>query len=165
MQLDKAKLKTIRLLFPLHREGLSSYLSPILGQYAIKNADFINDFITAFTKYTDDSFANLINVDSLETGGVLYDETLFVPLLLNVYRGGKFSIKVTLPALGFLFSSSFKKRRRIYKRLLRGEVSLLRNYKKLFQITIFKMSKVATNNNTEILEHYKQVRNALYQTN
>jgi len=114
--LDKNRLKTVRLLFPLHRESLSSYLSPILGQYAIKNTDFITEFVKNFHIQTNNAFKDIITLDSLEAGGSLYDETLFVPVYLNVYKGGKFSMQINKPSLGFLFSNTFRRRRRIYKR-------------------------------------------------
>lgn len=114
--LDKNRVKTVRLFFPLHRESLASYLSPILGQYAIKNTDFISEFVKKFNIVTDNVFKDLISLESAEAGGSLYDEILFVPVYLDVYKGGKFNMEIKNPSLGFLFSNMFKKRRRIYKR-------------------------------------------------
>jgi hypothetical protein len=141
LQIDKLKLKTIRVLFPLHREGLTSYLSPILGQYAIKNAEFINDFIVRFNIFTKNSFKEQLNTEAAEAGGALYDEILFVPLLVSIYKGGKFNIVVNPPALGFLYSYAFKKRRRFYRNLFNNSsrrLSGLRNYKKLLQLSTFR---------------------------
>ncbi len=168
-QVDKLKLKTIRVAFPLHRDALSAYFSPILGQYAIKNTDFIQEFIISFHKATSERFKGLLNVENLETGGSLYTEELFVPVILNIYKGGKFTLKVNTPALGFLYSIGFKKRRRFYRRLLNLEYQVLRNYKKLLQVISLKIldnySPLTLKSPlfTTLLNEYKDIRNAYHQ--
>lgn len=146
LQVDKLKLKTIRVMFPLHREGLTSFLSPILGQYAIKNSEFISDFVAKFNLFTKNSFKEQLNIESADSGGALYSETLFIPLLVKIYKGGKFDITVNQPALGFLYSNTFKKKRRFYRNLFNGrKLQGFRNYKKLIQLTTFKLLKESDN--------------------
>jgi len=178
IQIDKLRLKTIRVLFPLHREALAAYLSPILGQYAIKNNDFISEFIANFHIVTNDSFRGLLNVEGAEAGSSLYNEQVLVPLILHIYKGGKFIIKINRPAVGFLFSTCFKKRRRFYRSVAHsGDLIGFRNYKKLVQISFFKLpllveddnkndvKKIASNNIffSNLCKQYKETRNALHQ--
>lgn len=113
---DKLKLKQVRVLFPLSKENLSSYFSPILGQYAIKNTEFIAAFIKQFHERTSNIFLLAFNSEPSEERGLYDNEELVVPLLLNIYKGGKFTILVGALSAGFLFSTCFKKRKRLYRR-------------------------------------------------
>jgi hypothetical protein len=170
-QIDKLELKTIRILFPLHRDALTAYLSPILGQYAIKNNEFIAAFIENFHVVTQGVFKSVLNVEGAEAGGSLYNEEVAIPLIVHIYKGGKFIMEVNTPTIGFLFSTCFKKRRRFYRYLINKKLAGLRNYKKLIQISFFKLDGRAKKNtdifNTPIsnilLKQYTGVRNALHQ--
>lgn len=163
---DKIKLKVIKMLFPLHKENLTAYLSPILGQYMIKNSEFLAQFLSDFHKATNSIFIDSLTPQKVELGGSLYVDQLFIPARVTVYRAGKFKIVISFPELGFLFSGFFIKRRAIYKRVVRGQLELLRNYKKLFQITIFKsFGTLEAGLKAEIAKKkYAQVRSALFQT-
>lgn len=115
---DKSTIRSVRTVFPLNRPGLTTYFSPILGQFAIKNTDFINEFITKYHIVTRNAFKDVFEEGSEETG--FYDEELMIPVNIIVYKAGKFNLQVDLPALGFLYSTYFNKRRRIYKCNSRG---------------------------------------------
>jgi len=102
--MDKQRQKQIRVLFPLHKESLTSYFSPILGQYAIKNSEFIQNFVLQFHLSTNNSFKELFNIENIEEKG-LYGEELLIPLLVTIYKGGKFSLLINLPSIGFFLKS------------------------------------------------------------
>jgi hypothetical protein len=172
LSIDKARLKRVRVLFPLHREGLTSYFSPILGQYAIKNTEFLATFVKQFHLVTHDIFKATFNEDAVEERGLCSDE-LIVPIIVDVFKAGKFSLTILTPSVGFLFSLCFKKRRRIYRHLNK-KLKALRNYKKVFQLAMFKRytnvfvtSKTLFASNATLFSinasTYNEVRNSIHQ--
>lgn len=127
---DKLRIKKVLIVVPLHREGLTSFLSPLLGQYGIRNVDFVTTFASTFNAKTLNIFSSDIVIDDLEAG--LSDELLSIPVYLSIYKNGKYTLDTGYPAAGSLFNMLFKKRRRFY----RGK-TLYRNFKKLFQLSTF----------------------------
>jgi len=162
---DKFRTKQIRVLFPLHRENLTSYFSPILGQYAIKNSEFINVFLSMFNDFTNNRFKDSLNIDNADENGLYPNMELYIPLIVNIYKGGKFSLIIALPSLGFLYSKCFKKRRRYYKRFIDRSLLILRNYKKLVGFSIFKTNSFNLMG-APLIERslYKNIRNSIHQT-
>lgn len=165
---DYLMIKRVKILFPLHRGALTSYFSPILGQYAIKNSEFIIKFIEDFHSISNNLFKSEFSAESTEDEG-FYSEELLIPLHLLVYKGGKFGLQIKSPTTGFLLSITSKKRRRIYKRR-QGNITLLRNYKRIFQLVVMRsinavvLSNRAGNYDFSVtLPQYKNIRNTLYQ--
>lgn len=158
-------------MLPLHREGLTSYLSPLLGQYGIRNIDFVTTFIQAFNAKTLDVYASSISADDLELG--LSDELLSVPTRLTVYKNGKYKIDIERPFIGSLFNLAFKKRRRFHR-----QGTPYRNFKKLFHLSLFSRYGTSTlgameqlyekdrfynfENDLFLKQNYAAVRNSLH---
>ena len=155
-------------MLPLHREGLTSYLSPLLGQYGIKNIEFVTNFVAAFNEKTQSMYSGDIMVDDLELG--LSDEVLFIPIALTVYKNGKYIIETGYPSVGSIYQTTSKKKRRFYR-----YKNFYRNYKKLLQLTSFTMYvNIAMQNELKFLYGqnafnssafrltYAEVRNSLH---
>lgn len=164
-KIDRLKLKEVLILVPLHRDNLTSYLSPILGQYGIRNSDFLKVFVDEFNKSTDFAFEKLIALEGVDSGNSLSDFELTVPVKLKIFKAGKYEISILPPHLGFLFSSKFGRFRR---RLRRGRI--IRNYLKLYKLALTQnnhftvctepLNPVRLNNFVQ--NSYKSVRNALH---
>lgn len=165
---DKNQIKNVSIMFPLHRENLTSYLSPILGQYGIKNSDFINTFVVNFHKNTNNVFVDDFNKEDLEIRGLLDYFELFIPVNLIVFKGGQYLLDPILPHVGSVYRVSFKKRR-----IRRRRFKLLRNWKKILQFSLFsfqlKNTEFTKIDNTLIpnlissaKKNYLQVRNTLF---
>lgn len=120
--LNKNQTKNVSVMFPAHRENLTSYLSPILGQYGIKNSDFIATFVPNFHNVTNNSFLLDSNTENIEAEGLINYYDLFVPCRLIILKGGQFLIEPQFPHVGSVVRVSYKKRR--YKR---RKLKLLRN--------------------------------------
>lgn len=149
------------MLVPLHRENITSYLSPILGQYGIRNSDFLNNFVEEYNKQTNFIFANEISTENVDTHG-LSDFELTVPVRLTVYKGGKYKIKTLLPHVGSLFSSYFTSSRRF----VRKEKSY-RNFNKLLKLASIRANATGFNPsaagfNKAVKDYYGMIRNTLH---
>lgn len=164
--LNKTRQKQVLILLPLARENLTSYLSPLLGQYGIRNNEFLENFYTKFNVLTNDIFAQDINIENVEVG--LSEEEIIIPVNLDVYKAGKYDFSVIYPHVGTLFRSYCKKKRRFYKRYF-----FYRNYKRLLQLSVFKhfvfkfsFESINLNENfmtTKALENtYTVIRNSLH---
>lgn len=162
---NKNKIKVVTIMFPLHRENLTSYLSPILGQYGIKNSDFINMFVSAFHEKTKNIFLDDFNTEDVESDGLLEYE-LFIPSTLTVFKNNKYFLETQFPTVGSIYGTTFKKRR-----IKRRRFKLLRNWKKTLQLALFasyKLFKQPEVYRKEFLKEldlksdYLRVRNSLY---
>lgn len=156
---DKNQIKKIFVMFPLHRQGLTSYLSPILGQYGIRNGDFITAATVDFHKLTNNSFLNDFNNEDVEAQGLLNYE-LSIPISLKIYKGGKYELNSLLPHVGFLYRAALKKRR-----IKRKKMKLYRNWKKFYLLSIYSLTCEFNNNNFNdkmLFQRYLNVRNSLH---
>lgn len=147
----KAKIKELLILLPLDRENLTSFLSPILGQFGIKNPDFINAFISEFNKISNNVFAEDFKESLQEPNSSLLDLDLIVPVSVIVFRGGKFELFIKPPTVGFLFTvdyAKFRKRRRRYTNLLY-----------VYKVAVMKS---VSNSVSEILSNYKIIRDSFF---
>lgn len=168
---NKSIIKNVLILLPLHREGLTSYLSPLLGQYGLRNIDFVTNFVSVFNEKTSGILEENIKSDDIELG--LSDEVLTVPIYMTVYKNGKYELDTGYSLIGFLYKTTFKKYRRFFK-----NYRFYRNYKKILQLVFFKyyiftaMNKKNYINNVplynitsislEIKNVYKEIRNSLH---
>lgn len=109
------KIKELVILLPLARENLTSYLSPILGQYGIRNSDFLTQFVQEFNKLTENMYADDLE-QSLEdtSSSLLPDFDLIIPVKLIIFKGNRFEIRLQTPPLGYLNSLTYE---RISRRL------------------------------------------------
>ena len=151
--IDKSRIKQVLILIPLHRENLTSYLSPVLGQYGIRNSDFVKEFIKEFNFLTNSKFVSFLS-DFDDPDKSLSEETLTIPVYLNVYKNGKYKLTVGYSFIGSLFRTLFKKRR-YYK-----VGKFYRNYKKIFQLTVF--YTVLKNQFSKLEDVYKSIRNSIH---
>lgn len=158
---DKNQIKQVFVMFPLHRQGLTSYLSPILGQYGIRNSDFITTAVADFHKLTNNTLLDDFNTEDVETQGLINYE-LSIPILLKVYKAGKYSINAFLPHVGSLYRAALKKRR-----VKRKKMKLYRSWKKFYQLSIYSTKKEISSttfleNSNFLNQKYLSVRNSLH---
>lgn len=108
MQKQK-KIKTIVILLPLARENLTGFLSPILGQYGIRNSDFLAQFVQEFNKLTENVYADDLE-ESLEdsSSSLLSEFDLTVPVKITIFKGNRFELSLQTPHMGYLLSRTYE---------------------------------------------------------
>ena len=99
--------KILTLLLPLNQETLTSYLSPILGQFNIKNNEFLKQFILDFNNFTNfifkENFSDFLN----DKSKILADLDLIIPLNLIIFFNNKYQIIFKLPSVNMLLNFFF----------------------------------------------------------
>lgn len=140
----------------MDREGLTSYLSPILGQYGIKNIDFISTFVEEFNKKTNNYLASQLNSEKIEEKG-LVDFELTIPVKLKAYKAGKFTITIKYPNLTFIQREYIKKKKKLFKLLRHAGTGVtfakaFVNSKKLLQLVLFHKLNASSLDNSTLLE-------------
>lgn len=95
-------IQKINLLLPLNSETLTSYLSPILGQFNIKNSDFLKKFIIDFNNFTNFIFEEKFSFFLNDQSKLLAELDLIIPLTLVILKNNKYEIWFKTPQVGFL---------------------------------------------------------------
>jgi hypothetical protein len=148
--------KNLTLLLPLNQETLTSYLSPILGQFNIKNNEFLKQFILDFNNFTNfifkEAFSDFLN----DKSKILADLDLIIPLNLIIFFNNKYQIIFKLPSVNTLLNFLFI------------ELNLYNNSSKyLYYLSLYKIAflkSILINygfNNKMIKGNYFQIRHYL----
>lgn len=151
---EKNILRKLLIILPLNQEGLTSYLSPILGQFNIKSELFLKQFVIEFNRFTNDIFINYFDDFLNNKVNYLADIDLVIPLYLIIYRNGKFAFEFKTPSVGFLFRYiiSFSKSNSNYKYIYYG----------IYKISYLKSLCVGLGlNQSSIKPNYIQIKNQL----
>ena len=140
----------------MNQETLTSYLSPILGQFNIKNNEFLKQFILDFNNFTNfifkDEFVDFLN----DKSKILANLDLIIPLNLIVFINNKYQIIFKVPSVNTLLNYFFI------------EFNLYKNSSKyIYYLTLYKISflkSIIINfgfNNKIIKSNYFQIRHYL----
>ena len=92
-------IKNLTLLIPLNQETLTSYLSPILGQFNIKNNEFLLQFISDFNNFTNFIFKEHFSDFLTNKSKILANLDLIIPLNLVIFFNNKYQIIFKLPSV------------------------------------------------------------------
>lgn len=112
-KLQRLQVKKVLIFVPLFRQNLGAFLSPVLGQYGIRNVDFLQLFQNKFREF----FTNVavssglvekfleLSVEVAERGedslSDLFD--LIVPVYLVLYKSGlPYTLEIQFPHSGAL---------------------------------------------------------------
>jgi hypothetical protein len=113
---NKNITQSLRILLPLSRENISSYLSPLLGQFAIKPGEFLSLFIEKFDAHTNflytEDFDDFLN----EKISFLSYTNLTIPVQVTISmefnKVTQYSILINYPTVWALITNFFFKKKK-----------------------------------------------------